>query len=68
MEGFSHAFAALVLGGPKLLTLGCQVKMDLGATPATPLPSDRRFAQYNETAIASIVWKVVSASAAARKV
>jgi hypothetical protein len=57
-EGFANAFAAIVLGDPKL-TLGCKPAMDVGAAPATPEPVTDRYAQYNETAIAGAVWHLV---------
>jgi hypothetical protein len=57
-EGFADAFAAVLLNDP-IVKLNCQAEANLAATPATPLPDKRRFAQYNETALAGAIWQVV---------
>jgi hypothetical protein len=54
-EGFSHAFAAIVIGDPSL-KLRCRVDVDLSTTPVTPEPPDRRYAQYNELSVAGVFW------------
>ena len=54
-EGFAHAFAAIVLQDP-VLHLNCQWKGDLSAHPVHPMPENQRLAQYNEGAIAGVIW------------
>lgn len=56
-EGFADAFPTIVTGDPNM-SRACIEQLDLDATPATPLPDDPRLAQYNEVAIAGVVWKV----------
>jgi hypothetical protein len=58
-EGFGDAFAAIVLKRADL-ELGCKPQVNLGATPATPLPDNQRLAQYNEIAVAGVVWGLVN--------
>jgi hypothetical protein len=68
-EGFADAFAAIVTNTPQL-TLGCAVRRNFAAEPATargaptdamaPMPPapNTHLAQYNETTIAGAVWGV----------
>jgi hypothetical protein len=68
-EGFAHAYAAITTGNPQQ-TLGCTIRFDAGAEPATarfnandpleprPTAPNARYAQYNETAIAGALWHV----------
>lgn len=59
-EGFAHAFAALVQGGPKLGTL-CRRGVDLATRPATPRPRDGADSvAYNEIANAGIAYRVAA--------
>jgi hypothetical protein len=60
-EGFGDAYAAAVLK-TGVLGLGCNRAnvINLDSTPATPRPDVERLAQYNEVAIAAVIWKLVN--------
>jgi hypothetical protein len=62
-EGFSHAFAAIVLKeGQGSLTNGCAPYANLADQPARPslaTDEDRRYAQYSETRVAGATYNLV---------
>jgi hypothetical protein len=60
-EGFSNAFAAVVLGNPVLL-LGCERIAGLADQPAgPPLASaeDKRYAQYSQTRVGGATYQLI---------
>lgn len=61
-EGFSNAFAALVLDeGRGALTFGCRPFVNLAVQPATPQlasDADRRYAQYSEVRVAGATYQL----------
>jgi hypothetical protein len=60
VEGFGTGFAADVLGPKLSISCGRSLKTNLAAVPATPALSlaDARFAQFNETTSASVMWQL----------
>ena len=60
-EGFANAFAAVALKDPTL-EYDCDPSksMDVGSNPAAPAPDKPHFAQYNETAIAGVIWDLAA--------
>jgi hypothetical protein len=59
-EGFADAFAAIALNDPHLVVQCSDELINMAARPATPLPDNPRLAQYNESAIAGVLWNLTT--------